>query len=51
MLPDAEHARLIADFETVEKEQIGEGEHERIHKLVHDWHAKYAGKQQAPVSH
>ncbi len=42
MLPEAEQKRLLEEFAKLEKERIGEGVHEKLHKQVHDWHKKYA---------
>ncbi|SFM58853.1 hemerythrin domain-containing protein [Thermodesulforhabdus norvegica] len=41
LLPDLEQDRLVREFERVEHEEIGQGVHERLHRVAHEMSEKY----------
>lgn len=42
LINEQEQKKLLADFERTEKEEIGEGVHERYHKMIEDLEKKFS---------
>lgn len=40
-IPEAIQADMVAAFENIETERIGQGRHEQFHEMLHEFHKKY----------